>query len=94
MFDTDSKWIENKDLFLGGHILNDPNFNMSSSNENIDPDDDDSNFEKVSSNQRNDPGDDESNKIVPNCIVQPMLKMITSRDVSVHEESLISYNRN
>ena len=93
MFDKDSKWTENKDLFLGGHLLNDPNFNISSLNVNIDTDDNDSNLEKVSSNQRNDPGDDESNKIVPNCIVQPMLEIVTDRDVNVHEELLICYNR-
>ena len=64
MSDSYHKWNPLLDFHLGGHLMNDLDF------------------------------DTPSNTTPPNCIVQPLMEVVTARDVKKDEELFISYNRN
>ena len=40
-----------------------------------------------------DDSDSDDNVEAANCVIQPLLEVITSRDIEVDKELLISYNR-
>ena len=59
-------------MLLGAHLMNDPNFKLTSSDK-----------AKI---------DSDKSKIEPNCLVQPLLEIITAKDIEIDEELLLSYN--
>ena len=67
MSDQFNIWTMKREIVLGAHQMNDPNFK---------------------SNQ-----DDDQSIKRSNCIVQPLLEIVTSRDIDIDDELNLNYNR-
>ena len=74
MSDRYIMWTHKREMLLGAHLMNDPNFKLTSS-------------DKVKF-------DSDKSEIEPNCLVQPLLEIITVKDIEIDEKLLLSYNLN
>ena len=72
-------WTKHRDMFLGAHSMNDPNFKISSTVKNKSDSDESASDKSI---------------IQPNCVIQPFLEVITARDIEINEGLLIGYNHN
>ena len=70
MSDRYSTWTMNRDIFLGAHLMNDPEFQLSS---------------QVKNNN--------DSMETANSIIQPLLEVVTGRDIEKDEELTLNYNR-
>ena len=72
MSDRFNIWTTKREIFLGAHLMNDPDFKSQKKNKNEDEDD---------------------SKEMGNCIVQPLLEVVTATDIAIDDELTINYNR-
>ena len=70
MSDTFNIWTTKREIFLGAHLMNDPDFKSKKKDKNTND-----SIEKG------------------NCIVQPLLEVVTGRDIEIDDELTINYNR-
>ena len=80
MSDRFNNWTRKREIFLGAHLMNDPDFKSKKKDKNEDEDED----EDESSDDNIERG---------NCIVQPLLEVVTATDIAIDDELTINYNR-